>query len=450
MRSSRIYFGGGKITAQQTRTIVCNPKGVKAKASAIVSDAKYALPTPLRSIGAIGDGESAVCNLLFRNPVINGDRDAYLLAPGDKPVVYKDESAGNPAEWLWTVPGYPDNITTQDASVTYATPGVYDLPTLQVTTAAGKSSYSPGYKIKVGGTSEISTIDCREWGTTYALSAQAYDNNNGNTKGFLGGTNALGIVGFGNLFMMGTDDAYLHGVNVYLMKKPTKFKEGATLRCQVWMVYLGDNELTLTGTPVEGQLLSMADIKDESDESVWIPIVGGAVAQFNFDQPLDLYGKTLFFVSIDGFSNDPTTEDFCILTDIVGKTLELEQYSNMLSHNSFARLEGESDYMRPISSYGGGYGSFAICPVISLPEVGAGIRNVAAGNTGKLKAAFTGEGSIEIETDIDAGIRVADTSGKLIAAKNVKAGKTVVDMPHVSKGIYIVSDSKGNSVKIVR
>lgn len=328
----------------------------------------------------------------------------------------------------------------------YTTPGVYDLPTLQVTTANGTSSYKPDYKIKVGGEAEISTIDCREWLTTYTLSALPFDGN----KGYLGGTNSYDIVGYGNLFMMGTDEAQLNGVNVYLLHKPTKFKEGAKLKLQVWMTSLTDNSITLTGTPVEGQYLSMEDIKDESDEGVWIPIDGGAVAQFKFDTPLDLYGKTLFFVSVEGFSNDPSTEDFCILTDIVGKQLDIEQSANMLSHNSFARLNGENDYLRPISFYGGGYGSFAICPVVSLPEVGAGINNVTTTGAGTLHATFTEGGAIEVETTADATIRVADTAGKLIAAKGVKAGKTVISMPNASKGIYIVSDSKGNSVKIAR
>lgn len=446
MFSSRIPFGGGKIEAQ-TRAVVCKPNDLRVKASAIVSDAKYQLPVPLRNIGTIDNQkDNAVCNLLFRNKIINGD-GAYILASGDKPVVYSDLSENEPAEWLWTIPGYPEGtMTTRDASVLYTTPGLYDLPTLQVKTSNGTSTYSPGVKIKVGGESEISTIDCREWMSTYLLGAMPFENG----AGYLGGTNTKDIVGYGNLFMMGTDEAYLNGVNVYLHHKPVKFKEGATLKLQVWMTALSENSIMLTYMPVEGALLKMEDIEDESDENVWIPVEGGAVARFRFEQPLSLYGKTVFFVSVEGFSNDPSTEDFCMLTDFIGKPLDEMQITNMLSHNSFARLNGENDYLRPINSYGGGVGSFAICPVISLPDVGAGTGVTTADNTGRLSAAFTSDGRLEVTAGGEGTIRVTDMAGKLITAIKVNEGKTVIDMPEAPKGIYIVSDSRGNSTKIIR
>lgn len=435
------------IKAQETKFIACKPNNLQAEAPATSSDAKYSLPAPLRNYGAIDfKTNPAVCNLLFYNPKINGVRGTYLLASGQSPVVYKDESTGNPTEWHWTVPGYPKEITTQDASVLYATPGVYDMPTLEVKTANGTSSYNSGYKIKVGGNAEISTIDCREWASTYLLGSMPYEPG----EGYMGGTNRKDIAGYGNLFMIGTDEARMTGVNVYLPFKPTKFKEGASLRLQVWIPTFYENDVVLTGTPVDGMILPMKDILDESNSDVWVPVENGAVAQFKFSDPIDMFGKPIFFISIEGFSNDPETEDFCLLTDFIGKVLGEDQLYKRLAHNSFARMKNESDYLRPIFSYGGGFGSFAICPVLSLPDVGTGIETTTTDKTGNLKARFNEDGSLEVTSAAPCTLKVTDIAGKTVYSGNINEGNTRINMPSLSKGIYIVSGSKGNSVKVMR
>lgn len=402
------------------------------------------MPVPLTYLGTISQSDNAVCNLLFRHKDINGG--AYLLASADKQVSFVDQSAGNPSSWQWSVPGSETPVVnTKDAKVTYSTPGVFALPTLQVSTSSGTSSYSPGLTLKVGGQAELTTMDCRSWGETYMLSALQYGEN-----GFLGGTNSQDMVGYGNLFMLGTDDVYLDGVNVYLLHKPTKFKENARLKLQVWMPDISTGGVTLAYTPVEGAFLKMKDIKADGEDGAWAPIEGGAVAQFKFDEPLSMYGKTTFFVSIEGFSNDPSNEDFVMLMDVMGKTMDEVTASNLLSHNSFVRQNGESDYLRPVNAYGGGTGTFAICPLISFPGSLSRVDAVKAKEGQSFLAHFVSNSVIEVVSSAQGPVVIYNASGQKLAQGVVSNGRTVVDVPHAGHGIYVVKGPGNQSAKILR
>lgn len=438
------HFWGGKFESVENTWVSTTPTEKQSLALSTSQEANYQLPVPLAYLGTVSQSDNAVCNLLFRHKAINGG--AYLLASADKEVSFVDKSTGFPMSWQWSVPGSNTPlVTTKNAKVTYSTPGVFAMPTLQVTTTNGTSSYTPNLTIKVGGQAELTTMDCRSWGETYMLSALQYGND-----GFLGGTNARDLVGYGNLFMLGTDDVYLDGVNVYLLHKPTKFDENATLRLQVWMTDISTNSVSLAYTPVEGAFLKMKDIKADGEDGAWAPIEGGAVAQFKFDEPLSMYGKTTFFVSVEGFSNDPTTEDFVMLMDVMGKPMDEVTSANMLSHNSFARLKGENDYLRPISSYGGGTGTFAICPLISFPGSLSGVQGVKTSKENSFYAHFVSNTGIEVKSSEDGNVAVYNAAGQMLSQGVISNGRAIVNVSNVGHGIYLVKGPKAKTAKILR
>lgn len=410
----------------------------KDKAEASVS-ASYKLPVVLANIGTISAEDNAVCNYLFPNDGINGG--AYILASGDKPVSFVDDSSGSPSSWRWDAPGTAEGISEmKNLEAHYIEEGVFSLPSLTVMTSSGSSTYSPELKIKSGGKSEITTIDTREYGETYQFGAFAY----GNEGGFVGGTNNVGIVGWGNLFMFGTDDVCMEGVNIYLHHKPERHASDAKLLVQVWYPAITEDEVVFRSLPLEAEYVSMADIKDASD-GAWIPVKDGAVASVEFDTPLDLYGKTMIFISVEGFGSDPAKEDFCMLTDVKGVSLDEMEISNRLAHNSFGRLGTEDDYLRPISYYGGGLGSFAICPVLRSRNA-AHVRGVVEGHDRTFRAAFV-DGVLNVESDVKGIVRVFDLSGRIVCAVDVPVGCSRVPV-NVRKGIWLVQGPDGHSLKI--
>ena len=424
-------------------TATTKSKSLAAATSSIKAD--YKLPVPLAYLGTISAEDNANSNLLFKHKAIN--EGAWLLASSDKKTSYVNQSTGNASSSLWTVPGSdPSSFNTSDIQVAYSKPGVYNMPTLKVKSGAESDSYTAPYTIKVGGTSEITTIDCREWGSTYMLSAAEY----GNGQGYVGGTNAVDLVGYGNLFMLGTDDAFLDGVNVYLLKKPTKFKEDAKITVQVWMTSITESGVQLAYLPVEGAVVKMKDIKADGEDGAWCPIYDGGLAQVKFSEPLSMYGKTTFFVSVEGFSNDPATEDFVLLKDMLGKELDETQLYSLLCHTSFARQKGETDYLRPINTYGGGTGSFAICPIIRIPDSATGINAATSKDSKRLVARFCDANTIEVVAPADGNVTVTDASGATIAQGSIANGKARIYVADAGHGLYVVSGPNGQTAKILR
>ena len=442
------------------------PKEENAKvpmATYATSDANYAMPEVLANLGTHSIENKPVCNMLARHKAINDG--AFLWAPLGTEVVYRDQSTGNPTAWAWSVPG-GDNatLTTQDAVVKYNKAGLYDMPTLTVTTANGSSSFTPAMsmtsaggaeKVKTGGTVEITTIDMRVHGTslgtvyypenaTYSLGAMAY----GTGEGFLGGANTKDIKGWGNLFMVGQDDTYLDGINVYFYKKPTKYAEGAKLTVQVWLPTITNNYMILTAMPLNGGYLKYTDIKADGEDGAWAMTYDGAVGNIELDEPIDLYGKPYFFISIEGFSNDPTNDDLCLLTDLKGKTMTDVEQSNLLSHNSFARVNGESDYMRPVSSFGGGNATFAICPVIRSAISEAGVEGVAIDKVNGFTVAVAGK-TINVTTAVAGNVYVYDLAGKVVASQAVAEGDTSIALDNVACGVYVVKGPQGKAQKVI-
>jgi hypothetical protein len=408
--------------------------------------AMYQLPAALSYIGSLSIDDQAACNYLTRHKAIN--QGAYLLASSDKPVMYKDISQPEPQQRLWSVPGATaQSFTDEFLDAQYGKEGVYDMPTLTITTANGTQVYKAEQKIKVGGTSEITSIDMKEWGSTYLLGALQFEEG-AEITGYIGGTNAKDIVGFGNLFMFGTDDAVMEGVNVYLHHKPLKYKEDAQIVLQVWYpINTADGNIKFRGIPVEAEIMKMADIKADGEDGAWALTSDGAVASFTFDSPLELAGKPLLFISVEGFSNDPATEDFVLQTDLIGKNLGEVDVYNRLAHNSFARLKSEDDYLRPINSFGGGTGSFAICPIINVSEK-AGIQSVDAAGT-ELAAHFVGN-TLEITTSAAGQITLFDSMGQTVGRGYADGGKCSMTFGGLRQGMYILRGPGNKSVKVIK
>ena len=434
-----------------------------AMAKSETSEASYSMPETLRNLGAKSVDNKPVCNLLTRHQSINNG--AFLWAALGTPVTYKDTSKGTPTAWEWTVPGStPGTFTTQNIEAVYYNEGLYDMPTLNTTYADGSvSSYTPSMsmtdnggneKIKTGGTVEITTVDMRVFdyfegldpNATYCLGALTYGDKN--VDGYVGGTNNRQVVGWGNLFMVGQDDTYLDGINIYLHHKPTKWKEGAQIRLQVWLPSITEDAVLFTYLPLEGAMIPFEDFKADGEDGAWALTYGGAVANIQFEIPIDLYGKPYFFVSVEGFSQDPSTEDFCLLTDTKGAVLDEIQQYNLLAHNSFGRFEGEYDYLRPISNYGGGNGSFLICPVIR-----SGIKSVDGGVEGVKLPSFNAgahNGNIVIYSAEACDVAIYDITGKLVMTTRANEGETIVEAQSINRGIYILRASNGNAIKIIK
>lgn len=430
------------VCSQTVTRLFLAPSFVQAEKSARSSgDASYKLPVALANIGTVSAEDKAVCNYLFPDKDVNGG--AWLLAPGNGVVSYFDNSSGNPSSWLWNAPGTAEGSSAdRDFEGRYNSEGVFALPSLTVTTVNGTGTYAPDLKIKAGGTSEITTINTREYGETYQFGTFAY----GGDGGFVGGTNRVGIDGWGSLFMFNTDDAYMDGINVYLHHKPERYADDARILVQVWLPAMYDDMIVLTAVPLEAEFVKMADIKDASD-GVWVPVEGGAVMPVRFDTPLDLYGKTVLFVSVEGFGSDPDKEDFCLLMDVKGAPLEPEDMSNLLAHNSFGRLNGENDYLRPVSYYGGGTGSFAICPVVRT-LITSHVSEVGAEEQPSFGAVFR-NGVLDVETGVPGEVRVFDMSGRVVCAYDAPQGRSSVRL-NAGKGVWIVRGPKGNTLKISR
>lgn len=440
--------------------------------TAVASDALYAMPAVLSNLGTHTAENKPVCNYLTRHKAINGG--AFLWAPYDTPVLYLDQSTGNPSAWNWTIPGAIETTqTTQNAEARYASEGIFAMPTLSVTTANGTDSYTPAMSmtaaggselIKVGGTAEITTADMRVAASmydpatnfsypsnaTYALGAMTYDNNGG----YVGGTNNRGVVGWGNLFMVGHDELELVGVNVYFNHKPTKYADGAKVTLNVWMPLITESAIYLTqnpntgGYPLESAYINYSDIKADGEDGAWSFTYEGAVANITFPNPIDLYGKPYIFISLDGFSQDPANDDLCLMADIKGAALDEVQQANLLAHNSFGRYNGEYEYNRPIASYGGGNGSFMICPVIRSYHSPAAIDNITA-DTDNFNARFIGV-QLVVESAFDDTISLYDLSGKLVLSHSINAGTTTIPAEAIASGLYIVKSSQGNAVKIAK
>jgi len=418
-----------------------------AVSGAASQEASYEHPTALRYIGTIENpNPSPVCLFTTRNPMNDG---AFLWAPAKSTVKYTDTSTGAPRSWEWESDGgIIENSSHQDAIILYQDAATYDFPKLTVNYADGPQVYKPDLKLKVGGKAELCLADCRTWLETYALGVNTYDNQGGSINGCLGGTNALDIVGVGNLYMMSLEEGFIDGVNVYLHHKPTRYAEGAKLGIRIWMANITQSEVILAAVPLEGSEISFDDIETEED-GVWVPIEGGAVARMNCSVPIDLFGKPFIFIDVYGWGTDPATEDLQMLMDVMPNVqMKPEHAQNLLAHNSFVRLKNENDYLRPVSYFGGNYGSFMICPVVRGGETPFGaVSTIATDNATSLTCSMSGD--LVTVSGPDGGFTIHDIAGRLRHEGQIHDGAATFPASALGNGVYIIRARSGETAKFI-
>ncbi|MDE6527928.1 MAG: hypothetical protein K2L78_02635, partial [Muribaculaceae bacterium] len=185
-----------------------------------------------------------------------------------------------------------------------------------------------------------------------------------------------------------------------------------------------------------------------SDDGVWVPVQGGAVVSLKCTDPIDLFGKPLIFIDVYGWSDDPSTEDFKMLMDIMpNREMKPEHAQNRLAHNSFVRLKGEDDYLRPVSYYGGNYGSCMICPLVRGGETPLGsITSVSAERDQIRMTCHVENGTITL-TGADGDFRIFNLSGIICHSGHIAGGSATITDRALPRGIYIARDSSGQTVK---
>ena len=434
-------------TEYETRAVVSDlktsPAAMRGAAAAQADGAEYVYPVGLRNLGMISQDDNACCNFLSFNTVTNAD--AYMWAPMGETVTYIDYSTVAATDYHWFIPGADaTDLGTQDADAVYNTPGVYPFPTMTVKDGAGKSyEYTAPGKIKVGGKGEICTSNMLNLGTdindpaTTAVVAQRPFGMEG--SGWLGGTNALDLVGYGNLFMIAHPDASITGVRAYLPEVPMH-EPGDTLIMQIWYPLTGESSIQLMGLPLEAVILPMDEIKPTTDTR----LKNVAVAEFNLTTPLKIADKPFFFVTIEGFGHDPSKQNARLLIDIKPVQMDEATAGNLLAHNSFCRREGFDDYLQPINYFGAQLGeSFMICPVLDThtPE-GSGVGSVQALKPGR--AAYEG-GVLSLSSEGAERAVVYNVGGERVVETSLDGGQAEVQA-RLAKGVYLVRFMKGGKV----
>ncbi|MDO4672893.1 MAG: T9SS type A sorting domain-containing protein, partial [Porphyromonadaceae bacterium] len=315
--------------------------------------------------------------------------------------------------------------------ITYSKEGLYDFPEVSYTYQnAQKKSYRASGKILVGGKAEICDADMSKWRETYLVGYLPLDKN----AGYLGGTNSSKMYGYGNLFLTSQKNAHLIGVNVYFKSKPTKYNKESKLLLRVWYPQEKDKHLNLTGLPIEVSYCPFDKIRKlEKDE---IPLKDAAVAEFRFDKPLQIWDKPEFFVTVEGFGEDPEKEDLCMLTELMGKSLTEDQSSNLLSHNSFVKFGSkDASYEYPINYFGAKQGaSFMICPIIdNLQDDPLSINAISTSDVN----VSLNDGFIFIKTVSGIyNVFIYDMNGRLIRSAKIDDG---IYKTNLDSGNYILS-----------
>lgn len=432
-------------TEYETRVIVSEPEAapVSKRAAATASGAEYGYPAGLRNLGMLSQDDNACCNYLSFNKTIN--RGAYMWAPMGEIVSYIDYSTVAATDYHWYIPGGDvTEMETQDADAEYNTPGIYPFPTMTVKDGAGQSyTYTAPGQLKVGGQGEICTSNMLQLGTdindpaTTAVIAERPFGMEG--TGWLGGTNSLNLVGYGNLFMIAHPDASITSVRAYLPEVP-KHEEGARLLMRIWYPSLGETEAHLAGLTLEAVYLDMDDIKETTDTK----LKKAAVAEFTLSEPLKISDKPFFFVTIEGFGTDPSKENFRLSIDIKPVDMDEATAGNLLAHNSFCLYAGDDDYLRPINYYGSGIGeSFMICPVLTThTEEGTGVQAVEALRPAQARYA---DGVLSLSSEGAERAVVYNVAGAHVVETDLNGGQADVQV-RLNKGIYLVRFLKGGKV----
>lgn len=434
--------------------------------ASFAQEASYDIPATLSYYGTIVREEGVpfpAANYVTTNPINDG---ALIWVPVGSKVMFRNTSADGATAYKWTVQGAEaEDATSANLIAVYNNAGTYEFPTLTATYSTGESTYAAGYKIKVGGRAELCHSDTREWGKTYGLGSAAYDNDGG----FVGGSNNRNVAGVGNFYRFSSPDMYVDGVNIYAAKQPKSFADGAKVKLRIYLPYIGDDSFSMIGSfgalgALEAADIPMGDYRTR-DNGAYLPSREYAVYTCNIANPMNCEGYPYLFFAVEGFDGTPNkavTEDFVLATDVIpGRALSIDDYSNALAHNSFARQIGETDYLRPISIYGGASMAdplagtwrsynFWICPLVRGAETPAsGIEDIVADRSEKLVIERSGDNLI-VSGAADGTVRVYGLNGVCHAAGTAANGGIIFNIADLQSGVYVVSTEYGVSAKFLK
>lgn len=130
--------------------------------------------------------------------------------PVGVPVTFRDLSSFSPTEWTWTVPGTVEGTSTeQNATVTYKTPGTYNI-SLRAGNSAGSTVDEYRSAIQAGGSQYVWNITPEESLSIEPIALGWYGN--------YGGSNWLGLEKFAEHFAAPAADATIDCVEAYFAK----------------------------------------------------------------------------------------------------------------------------------------------------------------------------------------------------------------------------------------
>lgn len=432
-----------------------------ATAGAMSAQLSYELPATLSYYGTIEAEEGIpfpAANFVTNNPLNDG---AYIWIPKGSTMMFKNNSAGYYDNFEWVVPGTDYKEVTDDGSVAaiYDEVGTFDFPTL----ICGDDTFRHELKIKVGGKAELCHSDTRKWGETFGLGYAPFNGGNG----YLGGTNRVNIAGVGNFYRFSSPNMYVDGVNIYLAKKPGEVPSSSMMMTRVFLPFLGDRDFSMIGQfgalgALEGDNVPINSAKTKED-GVWLPSGQFAVYNVDFATKLNCEGFPYLFFAVEGFSYDSDadlTEDFVLATDVMpARELDSEQYSNALAHNSFVRQNNESDYIRPVSIFGGSAMSstgkfksynFWICPMVRGAETDlSGVKEITAAENRNMQLEYDGHNLITTGVP-DGQVSVVALDGTVRIRANAANGGAIFNISTLPSGLYVVVAADGQTHKFVK
>lgn len=288
--------------------------------------------------------------------VIGTPKEAYyspeagLVVPLDFELTFTDNSTGMPSEWEWTLPGTDlKSAGTQDVTVKYTEPGMYDVD-LTVSNDFGASS-TYVYGVKAGGESLIWNISAAENEDLDVIGLSWY--------GWYGGTNWLGMSAYAESFHAPARKSEISAVNVYFAS--------ATVVTPDQYTTVSISLPNADGAPGE----ELARVSMPTAELVDASETYNDPTVFKFETPVAIDSD--FFVTISGFPNgyDETTnkEDRVIVYSLRRKEGGNTVWHLLQDMDDEGNLSGDGEWYEQTDDPC----SLAIAPVLKFVEEGTSV-----------------------------------------------------------------------------
>ncbi len=192
--------------------------------------------------------------------------------------------------------------------------------------------------------------------------------------------------------------------------------------------------MEFTGLPLEVVDLPVSEIRDAYEGE--FPIKNVAVGEFRFEQPLQIWDKPLFFVTVEGFGDNSSESDIVMLTEVKGQNISEEQMTNMLAHNSFVNYN-DMGYNMPINYFGAAPGaSFMICPIVDNKDGDATNINSSLKNSGKTRLQVNSL-NLTVSNEEATSVSVVNACGMKLYERNISKGQDV-SFTVPGAGLYLV------------